>query len=38
MLTAPPYVLSDSEADQLVEIARGALDDTAAELTRRGWL
>ena len=38
MLTAPPYVLSESEADELVEIARAALDDTAEELIRRGWL
>jgi putrescine aminotransferase len=38
MLTAPPYVLSESEADQLVTIAHAALDDTAEELTRRGWL
>ena len=38
MLTAPPYVLSESEADELVARARAALDDTAAELTRRGWL
>jgi putrescine aminotransferase len=38
MLAAPPYVLSESEADQLVSIAHAALDDTAEELTRRGWL
>jgi putrescine aminotransferase len=38
MLTAPPYILSEAEADQLVSIARGALDDTAEELVRRGWL
>jgi len=38
MLTAPPYILSESEADLLVETARHALDDTAAELERRGWL
>ncbi len=38
MLTAPPYVLSESEADQLVAITRAALDDTAEELVRRGWL
>jgi len=38
MLTAPPYILSESEADQLVTIAHAALDDTAEELTRRGWL
>jgi putrescine aminotransferase len=38
MLTAPPYVLSEDEADQLVAIARGALDDTQAELKRRGWV
>ena len=38
MLTAPPYILSESEADLLVETARHALDDTVAELERRGWL
>ena len=38
MLTAPPYVLSESEADQLVDIAKAALDDTEAELKKRGWL
>jgi putrescine aminotransferase len=38
MLTAPPYILSESEADLLVETARHALDDTEAELERRGWL
>jgi putrescine aminotransferase len=38
MLTAPPYVLAESEADQLVDIARAALDDTLAELQKRGWM
>jgi putrescine aminotransferase len=38
MLTAPPYVLQDHEADILVDTARAALDDTAAELKKRGWL
>jgi putrescine aminotransferase len=38
MLTAPPYVLGESEADTLVDIARAALDDTQDELKRRGWL
>jgi putrescine aminotransferase len=38
MLTAPPYILSEGEADLLVETARHALDDTVVELERRGWL
>ncbi len=38
MLTAPPYILSEAEADILVDTARDALDDTEAELLRRGWL
>jgi putrescine aminotransferase len=38
MLTAPPYIISESEADELVSITRAALDDTQAELTARGWL
>lgn len=38
MLAAPPYILSESEADFLVDTARAALDDTEAELKRRGWL
>jgi putrescine aminotransferase len=38
MLTAPPYILSESEADLLVATARHALDDTAVELEKRGWL
>ena len=38
MLTAPPYILSQSEADTLVETTRQALDDTAEELRKRGWI
>ncbi len=38
MLTAPPYILSEAEADILVDTTRDALDDTEAELLRRGWL
>jgi putrescine aminotransferase len=38
MLTAPPYILSESEADLLVDTARDALDDTVTELKKRGWL
>jgi putrescine aminotransferase len=38
MLTAPPYVLGESEADTLVDIARAALDDTHVELQKRGWM
>jgi putrescine---pyruvate transaminase len=38
MLTAPPYILSESEADILVNTARDALDDTVVELKKRGWL
>jgi putrescine aminotransferase len=38
MLTAPPYILSESEADTLVETTRLALDDTAEELRKQGWL
>ncbi len=38
MLTAPPYILTETEADRLVELSRLALDDAAAEFRRRGWL
>jgi len=38
MLTAPPYILSESDADYLIDTARAALDDTHAELTKRGWM
>lgn len=38
MLTAPPYILSDSEADFLVNTAREALDDTHKELKNKGWI
>jgi putrescine aminotransferase len=38
MLTAPPYILSESDADYLIDTARAALDDTQAELARRGWV
>ena len=38
MLTAPPYILSDGEADTLVDTTRLALDDTAEELRKRGWI
>jgi len=38
MLTAPPYILSEEEADFLVETTRQALDEAAAEFARRGWM
>lgn len=38
MLTAPPYILSEAEADTLVELSRAALDDALAEFQRRGWM
>jgi putrescine aminotransferase len=38
MLAAPPFVLSESEADQMIAITREALDATQTELRRRGWV
>jgi putrescine aminotransferase len=37
MLIAPPFILSESEADTLVERARRALDATWDDVRRRGW-
>jgi putrescine aminotransferase len=38
MLAAPPFVLSEAEADQLISITAEALDATKTELEKRGWL
>jgi putrescine aminotransferase len=38
MLIAPPFVLSEAEADLLVERTRGALDEALVEAERRGWM
>jgi putrescine aminotransferase len=38
MLIAPPFVLSESEADLLVARTRVALDEALAEVHRRGWM
>jgi putrescine aminotransferase len=38
MLIAPPFVLSEEEADLLIARARHALDETLAEVQRRGWM
>ncbi len=38
MLVAPPFVLSESEADTLVGRTRQALDATLAEARNRGWM
>jgi putrescine aminotransferase len=38
MLVAPPFVLSESEADELVARTRAALDGTLEEVRRRGWM
>ena len=38
MLIAPPFVLSEAEADLLVERTRGALDEALAEAEQRGWI
>jgi putrescine aminotransferase len=38
MLIAPPFVLSEQEADSLVERTRRALDATLAEAQRRQWM
>jgi adenosylmethionine-8-amino-7-oxononanoate aminotransferase len=38
MLIAPPFVLSESEADLLVERTKGALDETLEEAIRLGWM
>ena len=38
MLAAPPFVLSEAEADLLVERTRHALDGTLEEMRRRGWM
>ncbi len=38
MLTAPPYILTEAEADTLVSIARDALDDAHTEFRHRGWV
>ncbi len=38
MLIAPPFVLSEAEADTLVERTRHALDGALEEARRRGWM
>ena len=38
MLAAPPFVLSEPEADMLVARTRQALDGTLEEMRRRGWM
>jgi putrescine aminotransferase len=38
MLIAPPFVLSEAEADLLVERSRLALDGALDEAQRRGWM
>ena len=38
MLIAPPFVLSEGEADLLVERTRLALDGALEEARRRGWM
>ena len=38
MLAAPPFVLSEAEADMLVAHTREALDGTLDEMRRRGWM
>ncbi len=38
MLVAPPFVLSESEADTLVERTRMALDGALDEARRRSWM
>ncbi len=38
MLAAPPFVLSEAEADTLVARTRQALDGTLEEMRRRGWM
>jgi putrescine aminotransferase len=38
MLIAPPFVLSEEEADLLVDRTERALDETLAELHRRHWV
>jgi len=38
MLVAPPFVLSETEADMLVERTRLALDGALEEARRRGWM
>ena len=38
MLVAPPYVLTESDADTLIERTRHALDGGLEEARRRGWM
>jgi putrescine---pyruvate transaminase len=38
MLTAPPFILSEEEAESLVRITREALDEGYAALRERGWV
>ena len=38
MLVAPPFVLSEAEADTLVERTKQALDTAHVEARRRGWM
>jgi putrescine aminotransferase len=38
MLAAPPFVLSEGEADMLVDRTRQALDGALDEARRRGWM
>jgi putrescine aminotransferase len=38
MLIAPPFVLSEAEADMLVERTKGALDEALKEAIRLGWM
>jgi adenosylmethionine-8-amino-7-oxononanoate aminotransferase len=38
MLIAPPFVLSEAEADMLVERTKHALDAALAETMRLGWM
>jgi putrescine aminotransferase len=38
MLIAPPFVLSEAEADLLVERTRAALDAALQEAQKRGWM
>ena len=38
MLAAPPFVLSEDEADMLIARTREALDGTLEEMRRRGWM
>ena len=38
MLVAPPFVLSEAEADLLLDRTRHALDGTLEALRGRGWI